>query len=145
MGSRMDLWRVLQVGVCSNFARAPAEALCRPCSELAEPHKLLSPLLQQRIVALPSDIVAIYLHAAMKVFGTWAAELADRWDDDDLPKVRGVVDDVVERLASFATHTDIEVQERVCPSPAASNLRSAMNSHLLADMHQPSCASLAGN
>ena len=49
----------------------------------------------------------------MKVFGSWAAELADRWDDDDLPKVRGVVDDVVERLSGFVTHADIEVQERV--------------------------------
>lgn len=84
-----------------------------PYSELAEPHKLLSYLLQQRIVSLSSDIIAVYVHAAMKVFGSWAAELADRWDDEDLPKVRGVVDDVLERLASFATHPDIEVQERV--------------------------------
>lgn len=123
MGSRMDLWRVLQVGVCSNFARAPAEALCRPCSELAEPHKLLSYLLRPRILPLSSDIVAVYLHAAMKVFGSWTAELADRWDDDDLPRVRGAVDDAVERFSSFVTHADIEVQERVRASSAVSRLR----------------------
>ena len=51
----------------------------------------------------------------MKVFGSWAAELADRWDDDDLSRVRSVVDDVLDRLRSFVTHTDIEVQERVSP------------------------------
>ena len=45
-----------------------------PYSELAEPHKLLSYLLQQRIVSLSSDIIAVYVHAAMKVFGSWAAE-----------------------------------------------------------------------
>ena len=86
-------------------------------SELAEPHKLLSYLLQPRIVSLPTETIAVYLHAAMKVFGSWAAELADRWDDDDLPKVRGVVDDVLERLSNFVTSPDIEVQERVCVSP----------------------------
>ena len=95
----------------------PSEAHRRRYSELAEPHKLLSYLLQQRIMSLSSDIIAVYLHAAMKVFGSWAAELADRWDDDDLPKVRGVVDDVLERLASFVTHADIEVQERVSLMP----------------------------
>lgn len=85
----------------------------RGVSELAEPHKLLSYLLQPRIVSLSSDIVAVYLHAVMKVFGSWAAELADRWDDDELTKVRGIVDDAVERLTDFVTHPDIEVQERV--------------------------------
>ena len=72
--------------------------------------------------------MAIYLHAAMKVFGSWAAELADRWDDDDLSKVRGVVDDVAERLANFVTHTDIEVQERVRASPTAAQSRNDMSS-----------------
>ncbi|KAI0756396.1 adaptin N terminal region-domain-containing protein [Daedaleopsis nitida] len=99
-------------GGCPEVLWAAAWICGEYCSELADPHKLLSYLLQQRIVALPADVVAVYLHAAMKVFGSWAAELADRWDDDDLPKVRSVVDDVVERLASFATHPDIEVQER---------------------------------
>ncbi|KAI1793066.1 Adaptor protein complex AP-3 delta subunit [Ganoderma leucocontextum] len=82
------------------------------CSELAEPHKLLSYLLQPRILSLSPDVVAVYLHAAMKVFGSWTAELADRWDDSDLSRVRGALDDVVERFSSFVTHADIDVQER---------------------------------
>ena len=116
----------------------PTDIICH--SELAEPHKLLSYLLQQRIVSLSSDIIAVYLHAAMKVFGSWAAELADRWDDDDLLRVRNVVDDVLERLASFVTHTDIEVQERVSAAsvatPAVTHLRPLS---LLPPCHLPAC------
>ncbi len=125
MGSCVDLWRVLQVGVYDKFDRAPAKELCRPCSELAEPHKLLSYLLQPRILSLSPDVIAVYLHAAMKVFGSWTAELADRWDDDDLPRVRVVVDDAVERFSSFVTHADIDVQERVRASSALSHLRNS--------------------
>ncbi|RPD64688.1 Adaptor protein complex AP-3 delta subunit [Lentinus tigrinus ALCF2SS1-7] len=99
-------------GGCPEVLWAAAWICGEYCSELAEPHKLLSYLLQPRIVSLPTEIIAVYLHAAMKVFGSWGAELADRWDDDDLPKVRGVVDDVLERLSSFVTSPDIEVQER---------------------------------
>lgn len=86
-------------------------------SELAEPQKLLSHLLQPGINTLPPDVVAVYVQAAMKVFGSWAAELAERWDDDDLPRVQGVVGDILERLQSFAAHPDIEVQERVRRDP----------------------------
>ena len=121
----MDLWGVLQVGVYINFDCASAEASCLPRSELAEPHKLLSHLLQPRILSLAPDVVAVHLHAAMKVFGSWAAELADRWDDDDLSRVRGAVDDAVERFSSFVTHADIEVQERVRASSAVSRLRNS--------------------
>ncbi len=106
-------------------------------SELAEPHKLLSYLLQPRIMTLPTEIIAVYLHAAMKVFGSWAAELADRWDDDDLPKVRGVVDDVLERLSSFVTSPDIEVQERVSASPVLGVLVNLVRSSYLAPTGWP--------
>ncbi|KAI0334057.1 Ap3d1 protein [Cubamyces sp. BRFM 1775] len=99
-------------GGCPEVLWAAAWICGEHCSELAEPQKLLSYLLQQRVTALPSDVAAVYLQAAMKVFGSWAAELAERWDDDDLPRVQGVVDDTVERLSSFVAHPDIEVQER---------------------------------
>ncbi|KAI0800586.1 Adaptor protein complex AP-3 delta subunit [Fomes fomentarius] len=99
-------------GGCPEVLWAAAWICGEYCSELAEPHKLLSYLLQPRIVSLSSDIVAVYLHAVMKVFGSWAAELADRWDDDELTRVRGIVDDAVERLTDFVAHPDIEVQER---------------------------------
>ncbi len=76
------------------------------------------------VLTLPPDIVAVYLQAAIKVFGSWAAELADRWDDADLPKVKAVVDSVTASLSRFASNTDIEVQERVSES-SSSNTRSS--------------------
>lgn len=81
--------------------------------ELAEPQKLLTYLLQPKVLILAPDIISVYLQAAIKVFGSWTAELADRWDDDDLPKVRETVDTVVQRVSAFASNPDIEVQERV--------------------------------
>ncbi|KAI0368886.1 Ap3d1 protein [Pilatotrama ljubarskyi] len=99
-------------GGCPEVLWAAAFICGEYCSELAEPQKLLSYLLQPGITTLPPDIVAVYVHASMKVFGFWAAELAERWDDDDLPRIQGTVNDILERLASFATHPDIEVQER---------------------------------
>ena len=65
------------------------------------------------MLSLSPDIVAVYLQAATKVFGVWASELAERWDSDDLPKVKEVVESNIECLASFASSPDIEVQERV--------------------------------
>ncbi len=81
--------------------------------ELAEPQKLLTYLLQPKVLTLASETVAVYLQAAIKVFGSWTAELADRWDDDDLTKVRSSVDTVVEQASEFASNSDIEIQERV--------------------------------
>ena len=84
-------------------------------SELSEPHKLFEYLLQPAVLRLTPDTIAVYLQSALKVFGSWCAELADRWDDDDLPRIRGVVDTLVERVSAFASSPDIEVQERVGP------------------------------
>lgn len=89
------------------------ESGTRTARELADPQKLLTYLLQSRALDLPVDIVAVYLQAATKVFGVWAAELAERWDSDDLPKVKDVVESNIERLADFVSNPDIEVQERV--------------------------------
>lgn len=81
--------------------------------ELAEPQKLLNYLLQPSISRLHSDTIAVYIQAATKVFGFWSSELAQRWDDDDLPRVKETVDFVIDRLGEFVTSPDIEVQERV--------------------------------
>ncbi|OBZ78815.1 AP-3 complex subunit delta-1 [Grifola frondosa] len=99
-------------GSCAEVLWAAAWICGEYCGELAEPQKLLPYLLQPRLTAISPDITAVYLQAAMKVFGFWAAELADRWDDDDLPKVKDTVDMVLERTSDFVTHPDIEVQER---------------------------------
>jgi len=70
-------------------------------------------LLQPAISRLYPETVAVYIHAATKVFSFWAVETVKRWDNDDLPKVKQQVDYVVEMLQEFATDPNIEVQERV--------------------------------
>jgi hypothetical protein len=64
---------------------------------------------------LAPETVGIYLHAILKVFGVWAGELSEKWDDDDLPKVKTLVEEIVDTLQTFASSPDIEVQERVRP------------------------------
>lgn len=81
--------------------------------ELHEPQKLLPYLLQSDIGNLSSDVVAMYLQAALKVFGYWASELAQRWDDESLPEVKQVVESILSRVGELASSQYIEVQERV--------------------------------
>ena len=83
------------------------------CSELTDPQKLLTYLLQPSIAHLAPDIIAVYIHAATKIFGYWAAETAERWDDDLLSEVKSVVDMVIERVSDFTSSPHVEVQERV--------------------------------
>lgn len=106
------LTNAVEEGSCAEALWAAAWICGEYCGELAEPQKLLTYLLQPGIVVLQSETMAVYLQAAMKVFGHWAADQADRWDSDDLPKVRDIVDMVLDRLGDFVTHVDTEVQER---------------------------------
>ncbi|KAI0783126.1 Adaptor protein complex AP-3 delta subunit [Abortiporus biennis] len=99
-------------GSCAEVLWAAAWICGEYCSELAEPQKLLTYLLQARVLSLAPETIAVYLQAAMKVFGVWAADLAERWDNDDLPKVKNVVETMIERLQDFVSSADIEVQER---------------------------------
>jgi AP-3 complex subunit delta len=62
---------------------------------------------------LAPETIAVYVQAATKVFGSWCADLAEHWDDDDLPKVKGAVDSMIEQVSEFASNPNIEVQERV--------------------------------
>ncbi|GBE77252.1 AP-3 complex subunit delta [Sparassis crispa] len=99
-------------GSCAEVLWAAAFICGEYCGELAEPQKLLTYLLQPNINVLDPETIAVYLQAALKVFGYWAAELAGRWDNDDLPKVKSLVEMVEERVTEFAASSDIEVQER---------------------------------
>ncbi|KAI0094397.1 Ap3d1 protein [Irpex rosettiformis] len=99
-------------GSCSEVLWAAAWICGEYCSELAEPQKLLNYLLQPKVLTLPPEIVSVYLQGALKVFGSWAAELAEQWDDESLPKVKITVNTVLERIRDFASNADIEVQER---------------------------------
>ena len=59
------------------------------------------------------DIVAICIQSAAKIFGYWAVDLANRWDDDDLSNVKNTVETTVSCLQKLASDPDFEVQERV--------------------------------
>lgn len=82
-------------------------------SELAEPQKLLPFILQPEISNLSPDIIAVYIQAATKIFGHWAAETAQRWSDEDLPEVKNLVEVIIGRVSEFVSNPHIEVQERV--------------------------------
>ena len=89
-------------------------------SELAEPQKLIPEILQPEMSNLDPETIAVYIHSATKVFGYWAAELAERWSDDDLPQVKGIVDLILTRVSEFVGSPHVEVQERVSAVPSAS-------------------------
>jgi AP-3 complex subunit delta-1 len=74
---------------------------------------VLTRLVQPSISHLPSDIIAVYLQSTLKVFSYWAYELVGHWDDGQLPRVEATVTAILDAIASFASHPDIEVQERV--------------------------------
>ncbi|KAF7784263.1 hypothetical protein Agabi119p4_428 [Agaricus bisporus var. burnettii] len=82
------------------------------CEELAEPESVLPHLLRPEVARLPPETVAIYVQAAIKVFGFWASELAERWEEDDLSRVLAAVESISERMNVFASSPHIEVQER---------------------------------
>ncbi|KAJ7459062.1 adaptin N terminal region-domain-containing protein [Mycena galericulata] len=99
-------------GSCSEVLWAAAWICGEYCSELAEPQKLLPYLLQSEVANLLPEIIAVYIQATSKIFGNWAAEVAQRWDDDDLPEVKSMVDLIIGRLREFVSNSDVEVQER---------------------------------
>ena len=81
--------------------------------ELAEPQKILPYLLQPEVSNLPPDIIAVYVQAITKIFGFWASELGQRWNDDELPDLKRVIMSVQNRVGEFTSCQDIELQERV--------------------------------
>jgi AP-3 complex subunit delta-1 len=55
----------------------------------------------------------MYIQAATKIFGFWASELGQRWNDDELPGLKRAIMSIQNRVGEFASSLDIEVQERV--------------------------------
>lgn len=81
--------------------------------ELSEPQKLIPYLIQAEITNLAPDIIAMYIQAATKIFGFWAAELAQQWDDNNLPEVKETVETILTGMRQLVNNRHIEVQERV--------------------------------
>lgn len=85
-----------------------------PClRELSDPHYALQRLIQPSVSLLPSDIIAVYMQAILKVFARWCSELVSNWANDSLPRIKKAVGDTLDFCHSFVSHEDIEVQERV--------------------------------
>ncbi|KAG6842376.1 hypothetical protein C0991_007506 [Blastosporella zonata] len=103
-------------GSCSEVLWAAAWVCGEYCDELAEPHKLLPYLLQPEVSNLAPEIIAVYIQAATKIFGSWAASVAQRWEDDDLLDVKNVVEQLTSRLSELVSNPHIDVQERAANS-----------------------------
>ncbi|KAF9453879.1 Ap3d1 protein [Macrolepiota fuliginosa MF-IS2] len=125
-------------GSCSEVLWAAAWIVGEYCEELSEPERLLPYLLQPNITRLPPDTVSIYIQAAIKIFGFWASELAQRWDEDDLATIKSAVENMSERMAALVSSPHIEVQER------AANIRQLCN-FIFADLnsHRSKTSTLA--
>ena len=70
-------------------------------------------LVDPSIADLPSNILAVYLSAVLKVYGYWASVLAGKWSDHFLPVLKDTVTQLRAGFQPFAANDDIEVQERV--------------------------------
>ncbi|KAF8240817.1 Ap3d1 protein [Tricholoma matsutake] len=117
-------------GSCSEVLYAAAWICGEYCNELAEPQKLLAYIMQPEISRLSSETIAVYIQAATKIFGFWATELAERWNDEDLPEVKGVVDLIVSRVTELVRSPHIEVQERAANTLQLFNfIRADLNAH----------------
>ncbi|KAG6911280.1 hypothetical protein DXG01_002119 [Tephrocybe rancida] len=103
-------------GSCSEVLWAAAWICGEYCDELAEPHKLLPYLLKPEVSNLAPEIIAVYIQSATKIFGTWAASVAQRWEDDDLADVKSMVEQLTSRLGELVSNPHIDVQERAANS-----------------------------
>jgi AP-3 complex subunit delta-1 len=82
-------------------------------SLLSDPQKLLPHLLQSEVDRLSPNIIAVYIQATLKVFGNWATEIAQRWDEDNLQDLKDNIRSISERMQKLVNSQHIEVQERV--------------------------------
>ncbi|RXW22674.1 hypothetical protein EST38_g3183 [Candolleomyces aberdarensis] len=97
---------------CSEVLFAAAWICGEYCQQLLEPVKLIPYLIQPEISNLHPDVLAVYIQAATKIFGYWTSELAQNWDNDDLPEVRQIVESMLPRMKDLASSIHVEVQER---------------------------------
>jgi len=99
-------------GSCSEVLWAAAWICGEFCDELVAPEELLPYLLHPNVALLDSEIIAVYIQAANKIFGYWATEAAQQWTNDLLEKVKGAVETMIEQIEDFVSSPHIEVQER---------------------------------
>lgn len=117
MGCSLDLWGKQQVAHLFRLS-VPGHHSNLWNREIAEPQKLLPHLLQPNVSLLASETIAAYIQAAVKLFASWSMELSQDWDNDRVQDVKEIVDTLISRLENFTSHSEVEVQERVCPITA---------------------------
>jgi AP-3 complex subunit delta len=117
MGCSLDLWGKQQVTHLFRLS-VFGHHINLWNREIAEPQKLLPHLLQPNVSLLASETIAAYIQAAVKLFGSWSMELSRDWDNGRIQDVREIVDTLISRLENFTSHSEVEVQERVCPIDA---------------------------
>ncbi|KAG9122025.1 AP-3 complex subunit delta [Ceratobasidium sp. 392] len=78
-------------------------------AELESPLKTLLDLLQPNALALPGPLC---VQSALKVFGFWVSDRAEKWDESAGVEVLREVQRTSEGLQAFAARGDPEVQER---------------------------------
>lgn len=132
-------------GSCSEILWAAAWICGEYCQELAEPQKLIPYLLQQEVTNLPPDIIAVYIQAMTKIFGFWASELGQRWNDDELPELKRIVVSTQNRVSEFASCQYIEVQERAANTLQLFNFISADINSYLPNLRVASSSPLPGS
>ncbi|KZO94105.1 Adaptor protein complex AP-3 delta subunit [Calocera viscosa TUFC12733] len=97
---------------CPEVLGAAAWICGEYCSDSTDRKVLLYYLTRPAISSLPLSILSLYLHSTLKVYGSWASDLANRWDVSDLTELNRVVDMITDGMKPFAASDDIEVQER---------------------------------
>jgi AP-3 complex subunit delta len=79
------------------------------------PEQVVDSLFTPKLSSLSPRVTALFVHNGAKVFARWASSLSENWNDSELPAVKRVVQNMVERLQELTANRgdDIEVFERV--------------------------------
>ncbi|KAF5323446.1 hypothetical protein D9611_005565 [Ephemerocybe angulata] len=123
---------------CSEVLFAAAWICGEYSYELQEPEKVIAYLIQPEVSSLPPDTIAVYIQAATKIFGYWASDLAQRWDDNYLLEVRSTVESVLVRMRELAKSVHVEVQERAANALELFTFIAADLNNFKPSQHSPS-------
>ena len=105
--------------ICGEYCEQVHSDVCSshthrsPNRVLSDPQKLIPHLLHNDVDRLSPDIIGAYIQAILKVFGSWAVELAQQWGNDDLMDLKEKVTSIIVRMRELTASRHIEVQERV--------------------------------
>ncbi|GAA5826066.1 hypothetical protein JCM3770_005228 [Rhodotorula araucariae] len=83
------------------------------CRDLEDPRPVIASLFGSSTTsALPSAILALYVHNGVKIYASWLSALSASWDESALEQIRSISAALESQLAECAGSTDLELQER---------------------------------